>query len=384
MILFLQSIKLPFLKCVLVVRETLLWKYDIYRGYLQIAALDLTRSVHPALWFVTWDPSQPTATRPLAIQKDGTWFTYGYDLTKNICEVFGPAGYIRTTYSYAPFGSVTASDNSVVQPFQWSSEHYDSELDLVYYNFRHYSPSLGRFLSRDPIEEQGGVNLYSAFFNGPSQYFDFGGLQSNFYRMIKLASKASLVEITKEVAFSCVKEALGDVYQEATLVSVLKSLCGEAGVNPKGKSQWAKLPISIDLESELKKSVYDATIGSISSSVVSVLGDSRKVKEIRTLLEKLSTKHLGENFSAVNKKLLAGAISSEIANEIKEELQLEAVTRIKITKLNRKSCMIRYKTEMDFKLSYAGDSFSFSSEGGEAILKYLPTQLRTACGCCKK
>ena len=44
----------------------------IYRGYLQIACVDCTRSGHPALWFVTWDPSQATATRPLAIQKDGT------------------------------------------------------------------------------------------------------------------------------------------------------------------------------------------------------------------------------------------------------------------------------------------------------------------------
>ncbi len=125
----------------------------IYRGYLQIACVDCTRSGHPALWFVTWDPSQATATRPLAIQKDGTWFTYGYDITKNICEVFGPAGYIRTAYSYAPFGAVSESGD-VTQPFQWSSEVYDSELNLVYYNFRHHSPSLGRFLSRDPIEEQ--------------------------------------------------------------------------------------------------------------------------------------------------------------------------------------------------------------------------------------
>ena len=39
----------------------------IYRGYLQIAALDLTRSHHPALWYITWDPTQPVATRPLAI-----------------------------------------------------------------------------------------------------------------------------------------------------------------------------------------------------------------------------------------------------------------------------------------------------------------------------
>ena len=150
-----------FEKKVTVAGTTTLHHRYIYRGYLQIAALDLTRSNHPALWLVTWDPSQPTATRPLAIQKDGTWFTYGYDITKNICEVFGPAGYIRTSYSYAPFGSVSASENGVVQNFQWSSEFYDSELDLVYYNYRHYSPSLGRFLSRDPIEEQGGLNLYA-------------------------------------------------------------------------------------------------------------------------------------------------------------------------------------------------------------------------------
>ena len=54
----------------------------IYRDYLQIACVDLTRAAHPALWFVLWDPSQETATRPLAIQKDGTWYTYGCDITK--------------------------------------------------------------------------------------------------------------------------------------------------------------------------------------------------------------------------------------------------------------------------------------------------------------
>jgi uncharacterized protein RhaS with RHS repeats len=30
----------------------------IYRGYLQIAAIDLTRSHHPVMWLVTWDSSQ--------------------------------------------------------------------------------------------------------------------------------------------------------------------------------------------------------------------------------------------------------------------------------------------------------------------------------------
>ena len=123
-----------------------------------------------AQWIVVCNPSQL-----LAIQKDGTWFTYGYDLTKNICEVFGPAGYIRTAYAYAPFGAVSASGD-VTQPFQWSSEHYDSELDLVYYNYRHYSPSIGRFLSRDPIQEQGGLNLYAFVGNAVSQNVDSAGM----------------------------------------------------------------------------------------------------------------------------------------------------------------------------------------------------------------
>ena len=127
----------------------------LYRGYLQIACIDLTRSHHPGLWLITWDPTQPIATRPLAIQKDGTWHTYGLDLTKNVCEVFGTTGYISTAYTYTPYGSVTATGNTI-QPIQWSSEFYDSELALVYYNYRHYNPVDGRWGCHDFIGEKGG------------------------------------------------------------------------------------------------------------------------------------------------------------------------------------------------------------------------------------
>ena len=48
----------------------------IYRGYLQIACLDLTHSHHPVMWLVTWAPTQPVATRLLAIRINGTWYTF--------------------------------------------------------------------------------------------------------------------------------------------------------------------------------------------------------------------------------------------------------------------------------------------------------------------
>ncbi|MEG1995848.1 MAG: sugar-binding protein, partial [Bacilli bacterium] len=57
-----------------------LHQFYLYRGYLQIAALDLTRSTLNALWFTHWDPTEPIATRPLSIRKNATWYTYGHDL----------------------------------------------------------------------------------------------------------------------------------------------------------------------------------------------------------------------------------------------------------------------------------------------------------------
>ena len=131
----------------------------LYRGYLQIACCDLTRSGHPCLWLLTWDSTQNIATRPLAIQLNGTWYAYGWDLTKNICEIYGQHGYIRTAYTYSPYGEVSFSGD-VAQPIQWSSEFYDSETGLAYYNYRHYNPTTGRWLSRDNLGEKADSNLY--------------------------------------------------------------------------------------------------------------------------------------------------------------------------------------------------------------------------------
>ncbi len=92
-----------------------------------------------------------TSSRPLAIQKDGSWFTYGWDLTKNICEVYRHNGILGTAYTYTPYGQVSAS-GSVEQPIQWSSEFNDTELGLIYYNYRHYNPVDGRWTGRDRIK----------------------------------------------------------------------------------------------------------------------------------------------------------------------------------------------------------------------------------------
>jgi len=47
-----------------------------------------------------------------------------------------------------------------VNPFRFSTKYQDDESDLVYYGYRYYNASTGRWLSRDPIGEKGGINLY--------------------------------------------------------------------------------------------------------------------------------------------------------------------------------------------------------------------------------
>ena len=176
----------------------------IYRGYLQIVCIDLTRTTHPALWYITREspqelgggldkprsefapqgragngvpasqPTQPVATRPLAIQKDGTWYTCGWDITKNICEVYRNNGTLGTSYTYTPYGQVSA-EGATEQPIQWSSEFNDTELGLIYYNYRHYNPVEGRWMGRDPYMERSSKCLTNYVWNSPTDSVDLLG-----------------------------------------------------------------------------------------------------------------------------------------------------------------------------------------------------------------
>jgi hypothetical protein len=47
---------------------------------------------------------------------------------------------------------------------------------LVYHGYRFYQPSFGRWLSRDPLQEEGGLNLYGFADNAPTYWTDPLGL----------------------------------------------------------------------------------------------------------------------------------------------------------------------------------------------------------------
>lgn len=61
---------------------------------------------------------------------------------------------------------------------QFSTKPYDEKTGLSYYGYRFYVPALGRWLTRDPLGEDGGINVYGFVGNDPVNTVDPDGLQA--------------------------------------------------------------------------------------------------------------------------------------------------------------------------------------------------------------
>ncbi|WP_166647151.1 RHS repeat-associated core domain-containing protein [Prosthecobacter fusiformis] len=87
-------------------------------------------------------------------------------------------GDLAARYDYNAFGKkITAvGPAAAVCPMGFSTKYKDVETGLVYYGYRYYAPEMGRWISRDPIEENGGINLYGMCGNDPVNGVDVLGL----------------------------------------------------------------------------------------------------------------------------------------------------------------------------------------------------------------
>jgi RHS repeat-associated protein len=104
----------------------------------------------------------------------------GYDGNGNVCVlVRGDTGAVTARYEYGPFGEtirVTGEAFARVNPFRFSTKYTDEESGFLYYGYRFYNPSTGRWLNRDPVGERGGLNRYGFVSNNPINRVDPLGL----------------------------------------------------------------------------------------------------------------------------------------------------------------------------------------------------------------
>ena len=141
------------------------------------------------------------------------------------------SGTVVNTYSYEPFGSTSLTNPSIANPFQFTGRENEGLAGLYYYRARYYDPSIGRFLSEDPISGWYGQNTFYAYVrNSPTNYVDPFGLK--------------------------IKIVLGDpaAYQEA--ITYLKTEPGMAKII--NDLEASSTTYDITINNEKGESTYDA------------------------------------------------------------------------------------------------------------------------------
>ena len=107
----------------------------------------------------------------------GTYFP-AYDGNGNVVALVNATNAAPAAqYEYGPFHELLRATGPLARqnPCLAASKYHDWETGVYYYGYRYEAPSTGRWLSRDPMGERGGLNPYGFAVNSPANYIDKDG-----------------------------------------------------------------------------------------------------------------------------------------------------------------------------------------------------------------
>jgi RHS repeat-associated protein len=113
---------------------------------------------------------------PQGEQISGTSYYYTRDHLGSVRELTDSTAAIRTRYDYDPYGYRTKLSGDLESEFGYTGYYYHQPSGLSLALYRAYEPSIGRWLSRDPLAGAAGVNLYDYVANDPAIRIDPLGL----------------------------------------------------------------------------------------------------------------------------------------------------------------------------------------------------------------
>ncbi len=109
---------------------------------------------------------------PQGEQAGAVKYFYTKDHLGSIREVLGANGTVVSSSRYDAWGVRTTVGAQDAASFGFTGHLEHKELGLVFTLYRAYDPATGRWLSRDPIGEDGGINLYGYVSNDPINLVD--------------------------------------------------------------------------------------------------------------------------------------------------------------------------------------------------------------------
>jgi RHS repeat-associated protein len=108
-------------------------------------------------------------------QQGTTPLFYARDLLGSVLELNDSAATSRARYTYESFGASRKYSGDLDASFGFTGHFSHVRSGLVMAPYRTYSPVQGRWISRDPLHEIGGLNLYAYVNNDPLTFVDLSG-----------------------------------------------------------------------------------------------------------------------------------------------------------------------------------------------------------------
>jgi RHS repeat-associated protein len=143
--------------------------YFLYDRAIPVVELDNTGAVAATN---TFGPSGLISRR-----SGSTSVFYVFDSEGNVSQKTDSSGNTITDYFFNAFGERLSG--SQTDPFGYKAQfgyYTDTETGLQLLTHRYYDPARGRFLTRDPIGYEGGINIYAYSRNNPANLIDPDGL----------------------------------------------------------------------------------------------------------------------------------------------------------------------------------------------------------------
>ncbi len=100
---------------------------------------------------------------------------YAQDQVGSVVATVDPQGQVTARLKYDSYGTITSSSGTLPD-YRYAGLYAHPQSGLYLATYRAYDPKIGRWLSRDPIRELGGINLYGYVEGNPSSRIDPQGL----------------------------------------------------------------------------------------------------------------------------------------------------------------------------------------------------------------
>jgi len=81
-------------------------------------------------------------------------YFYLHDRLGSVRQIIDTSGDVKNRYIYNPFGELYPApdfEETVDNPFKFTGQYFDSEIDQYYLRARQYDPHIARFTARDPV-----------------------------------------------------------------------------------------------------------------------------------------------------------------------------------------------------------------------------------------